>query len=160
MAGEMVTVACKLPHGLQATIMKRNPDGGFLPTVEASAFFRGSARARRLERADDKGVPIELDPLTTVHEGFGLTRIAADFWTEWLAQNKDYPAVREGLIFASKPGANAEASARAQAVDHTEKKSGFEPLDPRKPGKGLEPTNEGLKDRSVGSADDSSPFRD
>lgn len=130
MAGT-VTVACKLPNGLHADLM----DAASGRPIKRVTFI-GSAAARSLERADDKGNPVDMEPLSIVRGGFGLTHnVPADFWEAWLAQNADYEPVRKGLIFASAKG----DSARDQANDQAEIRNGFEPIDPTKPTAGITP---------------------
>lgn len=70
----------------------------------------------------------------TLEGGYALTPgIPADFWAEWLAQNKDNPIVVNKTIFAS----DTRDAIEGLADDHKEFRSGFEPLvpdtDPRIP---------------------------
>ena len=120
-SGSTVMVACKLPNGLLADI--RDGRG----VIKATAFFRGSAAERRLERADDKGQITEFEGVSSVAGGFGLTEVSADFAEVWFKENADYEPVKRGLIFMS------ERDARGQAREKKEIKSGLEPIDPEKP---------------------------
>lgn len=68
--------------------------------------------------------------------GFGITEnVPKDAFDKWLAEHKDLKDVREGLIFVHAKTQGAEAI----AMERADLKSGFEPLNPEKPGPGLEP---------------------
>ena len=111
MAGT-VTVACKLPNGLHLDLPGRDR-----VTVRGFAVAWGEA-----------------SPLSIVG-GFGLTPgVDADFFEEWMITNADFEPVKKGLIFASAKASDATA----QAKEFAGLKSGLEPLDPDKPGPGLE----------------------
>lgn len=66
--------------------------------------------------------------------GFGLTEVDAEFWDAWIKQNAKFPAVANGLIFAQ----DRRDKAADNAMDHADAKSGFEGINPDKPGKGVE----------------------
>lgn len=155
--GETVTIACKLPCGILAEVWDMDPDkamqvpdgmGGMKtihPRLRYSAvserlLIKGNAAARRMERGDDRGIPLsELPSLEQVSDGFGLTfNVNKDWAGLWFSQNKDWPPVRDGMIFQAK---NA-ASAKDQARDHKGIKTGMEPIDPFKPGTDLEPSDD------------------
>lgn len=155
--GETVTIACKLPCGILAEVWDMDPDkamttpdgsGGMKtirPRMRYSALsekllIKGNAAARRLEKGDDKGVPIEEVPrLEQVSDGFGLTFGVNKEWADlWFEQNKDWPPVREGMIFMQKTA----ASARDQAKDHKGIKTGLEPINPYRPGVDLAPSDD------------------
>jgi|SRR5215469_4851652 len=121
-----VTVACKLPNGLEIRtfveeIRLVNVIGGGTRDVK---MFRPSGWSHKLNGparkiGQDVGYPI-------VH-GFGLTHgVDADRYAEWLEQHKDTDLVKNGLIFANvKP-----TEVVAQANDHKSIKTGLEPVDP------------------------------
>jgi hypothetical protein len=70
--------------------------------------------------------------------GYGITEGVDEEWFKaWLAAHADYEPVHRGLIFAMPTPARAEDKAREQAGIE----SGFEPMDPDKPGPGLEKTS-------------------
>lgn len=154
--GDTVVIACKLPCGILAELWDMDPDKamtvpdgmGGMKTVRPRLGYselserlliKGNAAARRMERGDDKGVPVEdLPRLEQVSDGFGLTFGVNKEWAElWFAQNAKWEPVKRGLIFM----ANNAASARAQAKDHSELKS-IDPLNPYKPGVDLEPSDD------------------
>ena len=155
--GATVTIACKLPCGILAEVWDMDPDkamtvpdgiGGtkqIHPRLRYSALsekllIKGHAAARRMEKGDDKGVPIEeLPRLEQVADGFGLTFGVNKDWADlWFEQNRDWPPVREGMIFM----ATNATSARDQAKDHKGIKTGMEPINPFKPGTDLEPSDD------------------
>lgn len=105
-----VTVACKLPNGLQLELEGKE-----------RVVLRGTA------------VPFGAAPVDV--GGYALTQnVDADFWNEWLAKYKNYPPVKKGLVFAyAKP-----QDAQARALEMKDERSGLEPIDPDRPGPGLE----------------------
>lgn len=132
---ETVTVACKLPHGLELRVFDmietQEPmfGGGYKPVKVAR---------ERAERAIIKGnaFPQEKGPSGPIIGGFALTHgVPKDLWDLWIKQNARLVAVQKGLIFAHLKADNTEAEAR----EKEEIKSGLERLDPAKPGKDLEP---------------------
>lgn len=127
---DQVIVACKLPSGLLAEVV--NNSG-----VRVRVAFNGSAAARRLERADERGNPIDMGPLQSVKGGYGLTPVDADFWEQWIKENAEYPAVKAGLIFASSTSKGAATTPDA-AAERAEIRSGLEPIDPNKPAPKIE----------------------
>lgn len=105
-----VCVACKLPHGLHLDLKGR-------------------------ERVTLRGTAVAYGTATHDVGGYALTPgVDADFFAAWLAQYKDLELVRRGLVFAHpKP-----QDATAQALEMRGEKSGLEPIDPDRPGAGLE----------------------
>jgi hypothetical protein len=110
-----VCVACKLPHGLRIQFYDtKNPN--LPPTVS--------------------GDPILLAGTNHEHAvgGYGITvNVDADKFNGWLAQNKEYPAVKNNLIFAEPDYDRI----RARALEQSRVLSGFEGLDAEKPPGGV-----------------------
>lgn len=133
MAGETVTVACKIPNGLQLRVFKM---------VDSPEPVAGGTRT--VKRAQQDGDAISVrgpampfgQALQNGVGGYALTSgISAEFWAKWLEQNKDHDAVKNGLIFGSSKGDEVHGWAKeGEAV-----RSGLEPLsqkdDPRSPRK-------------------------
>lgn len=96
--GATVTVACKLPNGLNL--------GHIHGDDKPHVILRGSNH-----------------PLAV--GGYGLTHgISADAWAEWSRQHAFLPALQNGLVFDhAKPQA-----AKMMAAEMAEVKSGLEPL--------------------------------
>lgn len=135
-----VTVCCKLPSGLHLDLMKKNTDGAYTNVLERRVTINGLQAQRVLERADDKGKPVDMEPFPGAASGFGLTfNVDADFWEAWVAQNKDYEPYKRGLIFAHAKVENAKAQAKELGDKKAGIKSGLEPLDPTNPGGKIKP---------------------
>lgn len=120
-----VTVICKMPNGiilqLQRPISRRMPSR------------HGLVEVTEHERVGEK-VALNGANSSRVIGGFGVTEVDAAFFSEWLKQNADLPHVTKGLIFAHQQPASAENEAGKRAS----LKHGLEPLDPAKPGPGIE----------------------
>jgi hypothetical protein len=112
----LVNVACKLPAGL--TITHKGKTVTLVGSTKSGNRF-----------------------------GFGITRdVDGDWFKDWATTDaKDFPPIKNGSIFAmagtTEKIADAGAERRADPVVQT----GLEPLDPSKPGKGVEPTDETKK---------------
>ncbi|AWJ93314.1 hypothetical protein Sp245p_26190 (plasmid) [Azospirillum baldaniorum] len=128
-SGETVTVACKLPHGLELRT--------FTMEEVSEPVMGGGFRSVKMARQDEttfviKGnaFPQNMAPEHPIIGGFGLTPgVPKGFWDKWLEQNASSALVRSGLIFAhAKPG-HAEGEAR----ERTELRSGLERIDPKNP---------------------------
>lgn len=126
-AAKTVTVACKLPMGMLLHLQQSYKDSEQTPN--------GVREVTRHRKVGD-GVTIA-GPAMPVGEpnapqkqivgGYALTRgVDADFWTQWLEQNKDASYVKNGIIFA----AATRDAAEDKAEDQLKVKSGLEPLDP------------------------------
>lgn len=66
--------------------------------------------------------------------GYGLTEVDSDFWDAWFKDHQKFPPVMNGEIFVQSTHKRAESHAQ----DHAELESGFEPINPQKPGAGVE----------------------
>ena len=127
--GEVVTVACKLPAGLiidvrEPPVIMNTPHGEALISgrVLKSVKLNGSAAQRRME---SNGQVLGEHPM--VAGGYGLTEnVSKDFFDKWLAENRDYPPVAAGAVFALPKIESVRSKAKEQGSDI---KSGFEPLD-------------------------------
>lgn len=122
-AGAKVTVACKLPGGL---ILRLHT---FVDTPENVA----GNNVKMVKIARPHGEPVLIKGNATPHGiqkplvgGYMLTpNVDKDFFEEWMRQNKDHDAVKNGLIFAHEKRDSIEGIAEENA----EKTSGMEPLD-------------------------------
>jgi hypothetical protein len=70
---------------------------------------------------------------TEIIGGHGLTLVDKEFFDAWYETHREYPAVKQGLIFAH----DKEGSTRAEAKEKASNKSGFEGINPEKPGHGV-----------------------
>jgi hypothetical protein len=75
-------------------------------------------------------------------DGAGLTVVDKSFWDTWHTQFKGYPPLETGLIWA----ADKEDAAKDAAKELKDEKTGFEGLNPEKPGPEVEPTDEQKKE--------------
>ena len=112
-----ITVACKLPHGLN---LGPGPDGRNVVLNGARHASSGAAA------------------------GFGLTsNIDAEWWERWKADHKGFSALANGLIF----DAGRRDHAQAESVTREGLKTGLERLDPDALPAGLEETDDSKKQR-------------
>ena len=127
---ETVTVACKIPNGLQLQLRsyREEDDRGIKSKVFAPAATR-SVRVRGPAVAWGK------QPAFVIAGGYALTpNVDKAHWEAWLAENRTNEVVTGLYIFALPKAAEAESEARQMESV----KSGLEPINPEKPGIGLE----------------------
>lgn len=121
-----VTVMCKLPNGLKLRLQKMVP---------SQELVMGGG-VRDIMKAQPVGAPVVIHgnavpangrPRSRIVGGYAMTEgVDAEFWSQWVKDNADHPAVKEGLIFA-----HAELeSAVDQAKDGRKLVSNLEPLTP------------------------------
>ena len=125
MAGT-VTVGCKIPQGIMLDIY----DWETVSLPVMAGGFKEVRMARALpwqHRLNGPARKIGQDVPYQIIEGAALTHgVDADNFAIWLEQRKESDIVRNGLVFAQiKVG-----DAVAQAKEHRNQKSGFEPIDP------------------------------
>lgn len=94
---KIVVVGCKLPHGL---ILEHPMD----PTKKVELVGKNKA--------------------LIVGADYASTEVDGDFWEQWAAVNKEFPAVKSGAIFVAKSAADVAAVAR----ENVDRKTGFEPM--------------------------------
>lgn len=66
--------------------------------------------------------------------GYGMTSVDKDLMSAWMADHKGFTPVKQGLIFFQE----SKAKAKDEATEKAKVKSGFEGIDPEKPGPGIE----------------------
>ena len=114
-ASGKVTVGCKLPNGYVINFEKFDPETKTYNKIGEVTLAGANA--------------------SSIIGGYGLTEgVDADLFAEWLKLHKDDPAVKLNLIFAQPTQDRAAAEANEKAAV----KSGFEPIDPDKPARGIE----------------------
>lgn len=136
MTGTTVSVACKLPHGLVLQNSRAVMDG-----KKVLKWIKDGPEVVIKGAAVHVGEPAGKD----ISGGFALTHgVDAEFFRNWLEHHAEFPAVKQGLIFAHEQ----KASAADEAKDRAGIESGFEPLDPenvpaefRAPGAAIEKAN-------------------
>lgn len=112
---EYAIIACRLPNGLIVGDVGHNKP---IPPVT----LNGSNASNALH-------------------GFGFTRVDADFARAWLGPKgpgSEFAVAKQGGLFVAK---NID-EARARVREMVKEVDGFAPLDPDKPLKGIEPTDE------------------
>lgn len=110
-----VTVGCKLPHGLVLT----------LPNSKVRVTLNGA----------NNGTVVGLDG-KVVRGTCGYTQVDENFIASWLKLYGETTMVKQQMIFVQKN----EASAAAKAAELAKEKTGFEAVDPAKPGvNGIKP---------------------
>lgn len=122
-AGQKITVACKLPHGMRLRLFKM---------VETTENVSGN-NVRMVKIAEQvgedvvlKGCAVAFGQDKPLFGGYALTHnVDKEFFDEWLKQNEKHDAVKNGLIFA----AATRDAIEGKAEDHEKTRSGLEPLD-------------------------------
>jgi hypothetical protein len=94
---KIVVVGCKLPHGI-------NIEHPMDPTKTVEL------------KGKNKSLIIGAD--------YSTTEVDADFFEQWVAVNKEFPAVKSGAIFVAKSAADVAAV----AAEFKDRKTGFEPM--------------------------------
>lgn len=88
---------------------------------------------------DGPSGPIVINGVNTamIHGGFGLTHVDANDWAYLLGTYAAHAAFKSQAIFTT--GNDNVADIAAKGAELSDERTGFEGLDPTKPGKGLEP---------------------
>jgi hypothetical protein len=94
---KIVVVGCKLPHGI---------------TIEHPMD--------PTKTVDIKGK--NKSPI--IGAEYAITEVDGDFWDQWIAVNKEFPAVKSGAIFAAK----SQGDAASVADEFKARETGFEPM--------------------------------
>lgn len=92
MAGKIVVVGCRLPHG----ITLHHP-----MKPEQTVTLKGANRA------------------TIIGAEHGTTEVDADFWGVWESTHKEYAPLKSGAIFVAKSAADVEAAATERKGEKT-----------------------------------------
>jgi hypothetical protein len=121
-----VTVACKLPNGLELRLYKfeeqvENLYGG------GKHKFTIAVPTGDMVRLRGPSIPWGHSSPDVIH-GVGLTEgVDRDFFAEWLRQNVNTEIVKNGLVYAYEDRYDTVAHAK----EHRKELSGLEPLDVR-----------------------------
>lgn len=124
-SGATVTIACKIPNGLELQLCKRDDYDEETPSgtrrriryVKVGEIVVVRGPANPVGNPNAKAVPLV--------GGYALTHgVSADFWKEWRDQNEANPLVVGHMIFAQPK----RDSARDQAAEQGSLRSGLEPL--------------------------------
>lgn len=127
-----VTVACKIPAGIDMQLCKKVVYWQDTPTgaVQRDRFDRFGQIYSVRGPAYPVGQPPEGFPAAPqIVGGYALTPgIPADFWDAWAEQNARSSFVVEKMVFAHSSRTD---HAEGQARDNADLKSGLEPLNPK-----------------------------
>ena len=141
-AGEKVTVACKLPHGL---ILRCYDMVDGMEPVQGNGFktikVAQQINVAGLEevRINGNAIPYGKMPDFALEGGYALTEgVPREFWDRWVKDNAKLPAIVNKLVWATP---KAIGYARDAAKEMAEIKSGLEPINPDAPGRGVEKFN-------------------
>ncbi len=116
-------VGCKLPNGIHIRLDVESTD----PATGQKRFIPDGDRVTLAGANSSKVVG-----------GYGLTTgVDEAFFDRWLANNKNFPPVKNGLIFKQ----SSEDKASDEALERSGEKTGMEGLDPTKPGPNIAPAD-------------------
>lgn len=111
-----VVVYCKIPNGYHLTVKD---------TAGVDHTIRINGPANKVS-----------EPLRhVVLAGHGATTVPKDHWDAWLETHQNLDPVKRGHIFAAEKPQVGKDMARERKDNRT----GLEPIDPKKPGKGIKP---------------------
>lgn len=128
MAGT-VTVACKLPNGLQLQLQRFEE--------RPSQIYGGGVRMERIAIfygpvviVGGTASPYGMHPKHRMSNGYALTpNVDAEFFAKWVEQNKELEVVEKQMIFAM-----AKDDSLVSKTKEMEKvRTGLEPVDPENP---------------------------
>jgi len=133
--GGTVTVACKVPNGLDLRIFHKVADKESGPGGQVASFeIMRPNPAKPIIHINGCGVEANAAPTCRIigkpRHGYALTEnVDADLWEEWFSQNHDSAIVKNGLIWALDTPEDAAAWAKERKADI---RSGLEPITPDK----------------------------
>lgn len=124
-SGDLVTVCCKLPHGLSLQLQKPYQQEEAGPGGQRIMHTLNGFYGQKYIVAGN-ALPKGGVPQGDLKNGVAMTPgIPRDFWNAWKEQNKDLDALVNGLIFV----ADTRDEAFGLAKDAKGIKSGMGPLD-------------------------------
>lgn len=143
--GETVTVACKMPNGIEIR--------GMVEATRSVPLHGGGMRDEKYFKHDGRVVkiygpakPFGQEARTRVVGGYALTDgVDAELFAQWIRDNKELPAVQEGMIFAMSNIEDAAQESRGNA----RLKSGLEPLNPNGDHRQPQPMETGIGEVTV-----------
>lgn len=131
---QKITVACKLPHGLELRLFKmvdmsEPTQGGYRTIARAEPLPNTITIKGYLEK-----YRIDLPPAARGAE-YALTHgVDKEFFDEWLKQNADHDVVKNKLIFASEKADTVTSMVKENAS----RRNGLEPINPANLPKGIQ----------------------
>lgn len=123
--GSTVTVACKLPHGLQLQLCEMTETR--VPSLGGTTLpVKQAVKIGKVYTVNGNASPHGVAPRCRIVAGYALTDgIPKEFWDKWREQNEDAEYVTHKLIMAWPTNAGADDMAK----EHRRVRSGLEPLD-------------------------------
>lgn len=126
---KLLTIACRLPHGL---------------VIEAGKVGAENYRQLKLNGPFSKN-SAGVGALTV--NGYAFTKVPEDFWNEFIRAHKGATYLVNRMVYAEESDEKAQA---ATTQGESTGKSGFEALNPDNPGKDLEVDKEHMKQLRAG----------
>lgn len=127
-----VTIGCRFPTGIVLNLFEPFSqdviDGvrnGTIKNPPSPNLISQVTLAGQNQRWIELGM---LDSAVLRDEDFGTTEVDESFWSAWLAQNPDFPALATNAIFVAKRASEAKAIAKEAAQDSSQS-TGMESLD-------------------------------
>lgn len=143
-AARTVTVACKIPNGLILQLQQpmKQVEQGRSGASEVTINVKHGERIIVAGPAYPNGqVPKGFKRRPDDADGMALThKVPADFWEQWIQQNKDADYVKSRMIFAF---ADVE-DVRSRAAEFVKVQSGFQALDPEGDSRVPKPVGNGV----------------
>jgi hypothetical protein len=122
---ELVTIACKSPHGLTIEGGYEYGPGG--NKIKTDKYFNVTLNGYWSEWMK---LHPNIQPVASLNPEPGITQIPKDVWEAWcVGQGKTHPMRLNGFIFELR---DDEASGKTQLREMEGRKVGFEPIDPDK----------------------------
>lgn len=132
-----VTIGCRFPTGIVLNLYEpfapevvEGVRNGTIKNPPSPNLISQVTLAGQNQRWIELGM---LDSAVLRDEDFGTTEVDESFWSAWLAQNADFPALKTNAIFVAKRASDAKAIARDAAQDDS-LATGMESLDQTAPG--------------------------
>jgi hypothetical protein len=127
-ASATVTVACRLPHGIEMMLYDKQKRQEAAPGGMQEVVRYEPRRSVKPIKLNGFSHEQNKAPVHPVQGGFGLTfDVPKAFFDEWYDQHKEQDYIVNGLIFAQDGRRNFDA----QLKDHLDQKSGLERIDPK-----------------------------
>lgn len=134
--GGMVMVGCKHPSGLVLEIDESREEA---PVPGANKVKVHYPTGRKVILNGSNSTHPDSPQVATGRAvgGYGLTSVPEDFWNMWVAQHPDFPMLKNNTLFVHQ----TQDGITSEANDRRTVKNGLEPMDPARPGPGLERDN-------------------
>jgi hypothetical protein len=127
MSSELITIGCKLPHGMKIEVGIEHIPGVWGSVSKGPNYACAVLNGWYSEH--QKNHP-NIQPIAMLDPEPGRTQIPKDLWLVWCdGMGKHHPARNNGLLFVVP---DDKAGAKSALRDVEGRKTGFEPVDPNK----------------------------